>query len=43
MAATGHDTIYAWRCVGRRAVVGKTVVFGDPDGHDAGNWKQVDR
>jgi len=43
MAATGHDTIYAWRCVGRRAVATKTVVTVDPDGYDAGNWKEVDR
>jgi hypothetical protein len=43
MAATGHDTIYAWRCVGRRAVAAKTVVAVDPDGYDAGNWKEVDR
>jgi hypothetical protein len=43
MAATGHDTIYAWRCVGKRAVTAKTVVAVDPDGYDAGNWKEVDR
>jgi hypothetical protein len=43
MAATGHDTIYEWRCVGRRAVAGKVVVTVDPDGYDAGNWKEIDR
>jgi hypothetical protein len=43
MAATGHDTIYAWRCVGRRAVAAKAVVALDPYGYDAGNWKEVDR
>ena len=43
MAATGHDTIYAWRCVGRRPVAENTVVAVDPDGYDAGNWKEVDR
>lgn len=43
MAATGHDTIYAWRCAGRRAVATKAVVAVDPDGYDAGNWKEVDR
>jgi hypothetical protein len=43
MAATGHDTIYAWRCVGKRAVAEKAVVIVDPDGYDAGNWKEVDR
>jgi hypothetical protein len=40
MAATGHDT---WRCIGRRAVAGKTVVAVDRDGYDAGNWKEVGR
>jgi hypothetical protein len=43
MAATGHDTIYAWRCIGKRAVAGKAVVTLDPDGYDAGNWREVDR
>jgi hypothetical protein len=43
MAATGHATIYAWRCAGKRAIAGKTVVTVDPDGYDAGNWKEVDR
>ena len=38
MVATGHDTIYAWRCVGRRAVATKAVVAVDPYGYDAGNW-----
>jgi hypothetical protein len=43
MFATGHDTIYAWRCVGKRAVAGKAVVTVDPDGYDAGNWREVGR
>ena len=43
MAATGHDTIYDWRCIGRRAVAGKAVVAVDRDGYDAGNWKEVGR
>jgi hypothetical protein len=43
MAATGHDTIYDWRCVGRRAVATKTVVAVDAQGYDAGNWKELDR
>lgn len=43
MAATGHETIYAWRCSGKRAVVTKAVVAVDPNGYDAGNWKEVDR
>jgi len=43
MAATGHDTIYAWRCVGKRAIPAKVVVAVDPDGYDAGNWKEIGR
>jgi hypothetical protein len=43
MAATGHDTIYDWRCVGLRAVATKTVVAVDAQGYDAGNWKELDR
>ena len=43
MAATGHDTIYDWRCVGRRAVATKTVVAVDAQGYDAENWKELDR
>jgi hypothetical protein len=43
MAATGHDTIYAWRCVGKRAVAGRAIRAVDPDGYDAGNWKEVAR
>ena len=43
MVATGHDTIYAWRCLGKRAVATKAVVALDAQGYDAGNWKEVDR
>ncbi len=43
MVATSHDTIYAWRCVGRRAVAGKALVAVDGHGYDAGNWKEIDR
>jgi hypothetical protein len=43
MAATGHDTIYAWRCSGKRAVATNAVVAVDPEGYDAGNWKEVAR
>jgi hypothetical protein len=41
MAATGHDTIYDWRCVKGRAVAGKVVMAVDPQGYIAGNWKVV--
>ena len=43
MFATGHDTIYAWRCVGKRAVAGKALVAVDAHGYDAGHWKEIDR
>jgi len=43
MAATGHDTIYAWRCVRGRAVATKAVVAVDAQGYDAGNWRELDR
>jgi hypothetical protein len=43
MAATGHDTIYDWRCVGRRAVATKRVVAVDAQGYDAGNWRALER
>ena len=43
MFATGHDTIYAWRCAGKRAVAGKALVTVDAHGYDAGNWKEIDR
>jgi hypothetical protein len=39
--ATGHDTIYAWRCEGQRAVVERQVEHVDRQGFVAENWKQV--
>jgi hypothetical protein len=41
MAATGHDTIYAWSCKGKRAVAGKAVMTADPLGYIAENWKEI--
>jgi hypothetical protein len=41
MSATGHATIYAWSCKGRRAVAGKTVMTVDPRGYIAENWKEI--
>jgi hypothetical protein len=35
MVATGHDTIFDWRCVGRRAVAGKQNMAVDPQGYIA--------
>ncbi len=41
MFATGHATIYDWRCSGGKAVPGKTVVTMDSQGFDAQNWKEI--
>jgi hypothetical protein len=41
MAATGHDTIYEWRCVGARAVAGKIVSPVDAQGYIAENWREL--
>ncbi|QBR71350.1 hypothetical protein CU048_08715 [Beijerinckiaceae bacterium] len=42
MAATGHDTIYEWKCVGTKAVISRQVEKLDPRGFIAENWKQLD-
>lgn len=39
--ATGHDTIYAWRCNGRRAVIERQIEHVDRQGFVAENWKRV--
>jgi hypothetical protein len=41
MAATGHDTIYDWKCDGKRAVAGKANRTVDAQGYIADNWKEV--
>ena len=41
MAATGHDTIYDWRCDGRRAMAGKAILAVDAQGYIADNWKEA--
>ena len=40
MAATGNNTIYDWRCIGRRAVAGKTVVAVDVTAMTPGTGKR---
>lgn len=40
MAATGHDTIYEWRCAGTKAVAGRRVLKVDR-GFIAENWKSM--
>jgi hypothetical protein len=41
MVATGHATIYEWKCQGTRAVAGKAVMKIDGQGYLAANWKQL--
>jgi hypothetical protein len=42
MAATGHDTIYEWKCVGPNAQIVRRVVNVDSRGFIAENWKPLD-
>ncbi len=42
MAATGHDTIYEWKCDGKKAVIAKEAVTVDPRGFLSDNWKPLD-
>ena len=42
MSATGHATVYDWKCVGRKArIIGQTVKV-DGRGFIAENWKQLE-
>ena len=41
MAATGHDTIYDWRCHRGRAVAGKVVLPVDRLGYQKAFWRTV--
>ena len=41
MAATGHDTVYEWKCVGTKAVISKEVEAVDPRGFLTANWKAL--
>lgn len=41
MAATGHDTIYEWKCAGKKAVITKQAETADPRGFIAENWKPL--
>ncbi|MBG0810034.1 hypothetical protein IY145_11660 [Methylosinus sp. H3A] len=42
MVATGHDTIYEWKCVGKTARAGKQVAPLDGEGYFEENWKKVE-
>lgn len=41
MAATGHETVYAWSCKLGHAVPGKMIVKVDRQGYVAQNWKEI--
>lgn len=41
MAATGHSTIYSWRCSGNRAVPAKAFSKVDDRGFEVMNWKPL--
>lgn len=41
LAVTGHDTVYAWRCIGRAAKAGAAVAKLDARGFFADNWKKL--
>jgi hypothetical protein len=41
MAATGHDTIYDWKCVGSKAQTSRQIATVDPRGFIARNWKEL--
>ncbi len=41
MAVTGHDTVYAWRCVGRTARAEGPAQEVDAEGYFAEYWKEL--
>lgn len=41
MAATGHDTIYEWKCVGGQPRIVEQTQKVDPRGFIAENWKRL--
>jgi hypothetical protein len=41
MAATGHDTIWSWRCDGTRARADEPAQPLDPQGYFAEYWKEL--
>ena len=41
MAATGHATIYSWRCVGSEAAIDRQFDDADSRGFLSANWKRV--
>lgn len=41
MVATGHDTIYEWRCNGKEAVISGEIATVDARGFISENWRQI--
>lgn len=42
MSATGHATVYDWKCVGKKPRIIGQIVEVDARGFIAGNWKQLE-
>jgi len=42
MSATGHATVYEWKCVGRKARIVRQSTKVDARGFIAENWKQLE-
>lgn len=43
MAATGHATVYTWRCDGMRAVPERQAQAVGTGGYVAGNWRRLSK
>jgi len=41
MSATGHATVYSWKCVGTKATIDQQFERVDPRGFVAENWKEL--
>ena len=41
MSATGHATVYSWKCIGAKATIDQQIERVDPRGFVADNWKEL--
>jgi len=41
MSATGHATVYSWKCIGTKATIDQQFERVDPRGFVAENWKEL--
>ena len=41
MSATGHATVYSWKCIGTKAMIDQQFERVDPRGFVAENWKEL--